>query len=573
MAQRVIGLDVGTNAVRAVEVELGDRPQVRRMGQVALASGAVIDGEVVDVAVVALALRRLWTEAGFTSRNARVGMSSPRVIVRTIEMPPMAHTELISTITLQLEDYVPLAADDTVFGVRALDWTRLGQPNQQLLAATHRGAIQPLLEAMADADLNVLAVDVLPAALALALTPALSPSLIASESLEQVDAIVSIGAGTLVVVAARQGEAVFSRILTSVCGSKVTERIAKDMGTDVVEAERHKRMAASIDPESASIVSATAEVIGEVRASLDFYAEQPDAMPVRQLLLTGGGSLLTGLAAALRDEFGVPVTMADPFVNVKMGNTGFEPADLPDVAPYLAAAMGVALAAMRPKDRRIDLTPMKAVHRSGDARRAAVVMGAVLLVGAIGGTYVRTRSEISGASSEVAAVRVDLTQAQADVVAHQNTDPISSVGPLADASAIAASVAARNVDWFALQAAVEASGATIGVAVSSFQGVVDPPAAAGIATATTGTTGPAGPAAAAAAAPMGRLTLTATAPDMNAIAAWLDVVAADPRFDEPWVAGVTVIDQAAGSVVQFTMDVGVTNLNVVVRGPSQVATT
>ena len=573
MAQRVIGLDVGTNAVRAVEVELGDRPQVRRMGQVALASGAVIDGEVVDVAVVALALRRLWTEAGFTSRNARVGMSSPRVIVRTIEMPPMAHAELISTITLQLEDYVPLAADDTVFGVRALDWTRLGQPNQQLLAATHREAIQPLLEAMADADLNVLAVDVLPAALALALTPALSPSLIASESLEQVDVIVSIGAGTLVVVAARQGEAVFSRILTSVCGSKVTERIAKDMGIDVVEAERHKRMAASIDPESASIVSATAEVIGEVRASLDFYAEQPDAMPVRQLLLTGGGSLLTGLAAALRDEFGVPVTMADPFVNVKMGNTGFEPADLPDVAPYLAAAMGVALAAMRPKDRRIDLTPMKAVHRSGDARRAAVVMGAVLLVGAIGGTYVRTRSEISGASSEVAAVRVDLTQAQADVVAHQNTDPISSVGPLADASAIAASVAARNVDWFALQAAVEASGATIGVAVSSFQGVVDPPAAAGIATATTGTTGPAGPAAAAAAAPMGRLTLTATAPDMNAIAAWLDVVAADPRFDEPWVAGLTVIDQAAGSVVQFTMDVGVTNLNVVVRGPSQVATT
>ncbi len=573
MAQRVIGLDVGTNAVRAVEVELGDRPQVRRMGQVALASGAVIDGEVVDVAVVALALRRLWTEAGFTSRNARVGMSSPRVIVRTIEMPPMAHTELISTITLQLEDYVPLAADDTVFGVRALDWTRLGQPNQQLLAATHRGAIQPLLEAMADADLNVLAVDVLPAALALALTPALSPSLIASESLEQVDVIVSIGAGTLVVVAARQGEAVFSRILTSVCGSKVTERIAKDMGTDVVEAERHKRMAASIDPESASIVSATAEVIGEVRASLDFYAEQPDAMPVRQLLLTGGGSLLTGLAAALRDEFGVPVTMADPFANVKMGNTGFEPADLPDVAPYLAAAMGVALAAMRPKDRRIDLTPMKAVHRSGDARRAAVVMGAVLLVGAIGGTYVRTRSEISGASSEVAAVRVDLTQAQADVVAHQNTDPISSVGPLADASAIAASVAARNVDWFALQAAVEASAATIGVAVSSFQGVVDPPAAADIATASTGTTWPAGPAAAAAAAPLGRLTLTATAPDMNAIAAWLDVVAADPRFDEPWVAGLTVIDQAAGSVVQFTMDVGVTSLNVVVRGPGQAATT
>jgi hypothetical protein len=59
---------------------------------------------------------------------------------------------------------------------------------------------------------------------------------------------------------------------------------------------------------------------------------------------------------------------------------------------------------------------------------------------------------------------------------------------------------------------------------------------------------------------------------MNAIAGWLDIVAADPRFVEPWVAGLTVIDQADGSVVQFTMDVGVTDLNLVVR-PDRAAST
>lgn len=560
MAQRVIGLDVGTNAVRAVEVELGDHPQVLRMGQVALAAGAVVDGEVVDVTVVALALRRLWTEARFKSRDARVGMSSPRVIVRTIEMPPMAHDELISTITLQLDDYVPLPPDDTVFGVRPLDWSRPGQTDQQmLLAATHREAVEPLLAAMAEADLNVVAVDVVPAALALAL----SPALMTTDSEDQVDVIVSIGAGTLVVVASRQGEAVFSRTLTSVCGRKVTDRIAEDLGIDVVEAERHKRMAASIDPESASIAKAIAEVIGEVRASLDFYGDQIDALPVRQLLLTGGGSLLAGLLAALRDDFGMPVVMADPFADVKMGNTGFEPADLPDVAPYLAAAMGVALAAFRPKDRRIDLRPMKVVNRSGGVRRVVVVTGVILLLGAVGGTYMRARTAIGVANNDIAAVRVDLTRAQADAVARQEADPISTAGPLADASAIAASVATRNVDWFALESAVETSAATMGVVISSFQGVVDPPAAVDVAT----------PAAGPATASLGRLTLTATGPDMNAIAGWLDVVSADPRFLEPWVAGLTVIDRADGSVVQFTMDVGVTDLNVVVRDPDNVAST
>ena len=65
MAARAIGLDVGTNAVRAVEIELGDPPLIRRMGQVGLPIGAVVDGEVADVGAVAIALRELWNQAGF----------------------------------------------------------------------------------------------------------------------------------------------------------------------------------------------------------------------------------------------------------------------------------------------------------------------------------------------------------------------------------------------------------------------------------------------------------------------------------------------------------------------------
>ena len=58
---RTVGLDVGTNAVRAVEVNLGrSGPVVERVGQVALPYGAVAAGEVVDAPAVASALRRLW---------------------------------------------------------------------------------------------------------------------------------------------------------------------------------------------------------------------------------------------------------------------------------------------------------------------------------------------------------------------------------------------------------------------------------------------------------------------------------------------------------------------------------
>ena len=77
MATRAVGLDVGTSAVRAVEVVLGrEQPTMTRFGQVALPAGAVRDGEVADPPAVASAIRRLWKEVGFRTRQVIVGVDS-----------------------------------------------------------------------------------------------------------------------------------------------------------------------------------------------------------------------------------------------------------------------------------------------------------------------------------------------------------------------------------------------------------------------------------------------------------------------------------------------------------------
>ena len=60
MARRLIGLDIGTNAVRVAEIEAGDPPRLTSFGQVALPAGAMRDGEVVDPAAVTAAVQRLW---------------------------------------------------------------------------------------------------------------------------------------------------------------------------------------------------------------------------------------------------------------------------------------------------------------------------------------------------------------------------------------------------------------------------------------------------------------------------------------------------------------------------------
>ncbi len=56
MARRLIGLDIGTNAVRVAELEPGEPPRLISFGQVALPPGAMRDGEVVDPAAVTAAI-------------------------------------------------------------------------------------------------------------------------------------------------------------------------------------------------------------------------------------------------------------------------------------------------------------------------------------------------------------------------------------------------------------------------------------------------------------------------------------------------------------------------------------
>ena len=556
MAATAVGLDVGTNAVRAVEIELGDSPLIRRMGQVGLPVGAVVDGEVADVGGVSIALQQLWTQAGFTSRKVRVGMSSARVIVRTLEMPRLSHDELMSTIRLQLDDYVPLPAEETVFDIRAMDGP---EPSNEivhlLLAATHQDAVQPLLMALHGADLKVAAVDVIPAALALALTHA------EPDQDESVDVVLSIGAGTVVVVAARAGEPLFSRTLTNACGRRTTERIASQLGIPELEAERYKRLGATEDPTSAVALRASedslGELISEVQASLAFYAEQPGSRHVRRLLVTGGGSQLPGLTLALSDALGIDVERADPFARVRIGNTGFEPADLPFLAPYMAAALGVALGQARPKDRRIDLTPVaRRPQRAFGARRLLVSAGAAILVGAAGALYVRTGSQIAGEQDQLATLDVQLADLQTQIAARAPAaGQVSDVGIEATPEAVEASVATTNIDWLVVERAIEETAAPLGVVVSSMQGVLAPSTAV---VATPGSV-----------APPGTLTLTATAPSLPAVADWIDVVAADPRFAEPWAAGFTVATQPDGATaVQFSIAMSVTGVNLIDRSAS-----
>jgi len=90
-----VGLDIGTTAVRAAEVSVGgDSATLHRFGQVALPDGAVRDGEIVDGAAVSDAIRQLWKQVRFGSKQVVIGVANQRLVVRQVELPWLPEKEL-----------------------------------------------------------------------------------------------------------------------------------------------------------------------------------------------------------------------------------------------------------------------------------------------------------------------------------------------------------------------------------------------------------------------------------------------------------------------------------------------
>ena len=76
MTARIVGLDIGSASVRAVEVKNPDKPSrmILKTQELPLPEGSVSRGEVIDVSTVSMTIRRLWAMGGFGSKDVVLGM-------------------------------------------------------------------------------------------------------------------------------------------------------------------------------------------------------------------------------------------------------------------------------------------------------------------------------------------------------------------------------------------------------------------------------------------------------------------------------------------------------------------
>ena len=166
------------------------------------------------------------------------------------------------------------------------------------------------------------------------------------------EALVEVGAGVTNIVVHQGGVPRFVRILLQ-GGTDITAAIADRLGLPTEQAEQIKQTsalptgsaAAGVPPASLVLEAAAASWVEEVRGSLDYYAVQPDAVRISRIVLSGGCSMLAGLAERLSTAMCMQVRPVDIFSRIEVGRTGLTDSQLAYMAPMACVPVGLALGA------------------------------------------------------------------------------------------------------------------------------------------------------------------------------------------------------------------------------------
>jgi type IV pilus assembly protein PilM len=85
------------------------------------------------------------------------------------------------------------------------------------------------------------------------------------------------------------------------------------------------------------------EMANEIQKTFDFFGATSSEGPVDELILSGGCALTPNLQEVLRERFGVPTEMLNPFRRVQAKESDFNREWLNTIAPMLAISVGLAI--------------------------------------------------------------------------------------------------------------------------------------------------------------------------------------------------------------------------------------
>lgn len=305
-AAAVTGLEIGATQAIAAEAHVSDGVIVaRRVAARPLPPGLVRDGLVTQPEALGRELRALFAEHKL-GRRVRVGLATPRTILRVIDLPPLDEADVHLVLPLQARDRIPMPLESAVLDHQTIGLveTPEGQRLRVVVVATERTGVDALLDALREAGLRAEGIDLsVFAAMRAVKTAESSPGPVLHAQLgDLVNIAVADGGICQFTRQAPQGLAL------------VIERLVEHRGCTTEDALALLRAAAGDGAEGpvpeqtrevGLVLSRVADELGsELRAAAEFFSTQ-SGEAVSAGVITGALAPVRGFVEALSDASGL----------------------------------------------------------------------------------------------------------------------------------------------------------------------------------------------------------------------------------------------------------------------------
>jgi len=327
LAPPVIGIDIGTSSIKAVE--LGQVP-----GGVEIRHWAV---EPLVGNDTKSALKKISERLHFNNQQMVSAVFGKGTLIRYVDLPRMPLEDLRKSYIFDLDKYFPFDPKSIYTDCSILDPDSKEKKMLVLLAAVKKEMVDERLKMFKEAGLELNRVTINSIAIANAFDR-LGPQVIASGKAK---AVLDIGGSASCLMIFKDSSPRFARDIF-VGSQELTKKIANAFGVDEVQAEAIKRQPGD---KLAQVIEACDmpinNLIAEIRLSMDYYMTEKNVQ-VDELFLSGGGSLLKGIEGVFEKNLGLPAKIWNPLVNVRFKNPTV-PEDIQAYAAQFGVALGLGL--------------------------------------------------------------------------------------------------------------------------------------------------------------------------------------------------------------------------------------
>ncbi len=342
--KKLVGLDIGSSSLKLIEMQETPKGYVlNRFSQISIPRGVIADGVLVEHEELSAKIKELFKLAGCRVKGVVTSLSGHSVIIKKVSLSTMDEAELRELIRDEASKYLPFDSMADVY----FDFQILGaneyNPNlmEVLLVAAKKDIVDSYTEALTAVGLTPVIMDVD----SFALETMYEENYEFEES--DVAVLVNIGASITNINVVKHAMSIFTRDFT-LGGNSITEAIQNQLGLTFEEAEKlkisgsegaHQLQEAGVD----GVLSFAEPICLEIERSVDYFRSTFGNEDIKQVLLSGGGAMIPGIAAELTQRLGIDTEIINPFKKIAYDRKVIDAATIESIGPIAAVGVGLAL--------------------------------------------------------------------------------------------------------------------------------------------------------------------------------------------------------------------------------------